>query len=71
VNQIIDEGLTGDLEFFIAVLGTSRLNIDEVEVNSGGPIAISIGRPLVDVFVLCVALAMVQTCSVYPCRQGL
>src|SRR5665647_936002 len=32
-------------------------------MSSGGPIAISLGWPLVGVFVLCVALAMGEICS--------
>ncbi|MHB1473029.1 MAG: amino acid permease [Dermatophilaceae bacterium] len=42
-----------------------------IAMNSGGPIAISIGWPLVGVFVLCVALAMAEICSVYPTAGGL
>ena len=42
-----------------------------IAMNSGGPIAISIGWPLVGVFVLCVALAMGEICSVYPTAGGL
>ena len=42
-----------------------------IAMNSGGPIAISIGWPLVGVFVLCVALAMGEVCSVYPTAGGL
>jgi len=42
-----------------------------IAMNSGGPIAISIGWPLVGIFVLCVALAMGEICSVYPTAGGL
>jgi len=42
-----------------------------IAMNSGGPIAISVGWPLVGVFVLCVALAMGEVCSVYPTAGGL
>lgn len=42
-----------------------------IAMNAGGPIAISIGWPLVGVFVLCVALAMAEVCSVYPTAGGL
>jgi amino acid permease (GABA permease) len=42
-----------------------------IAMGSGGPIAISIGWPLVGVFVLCVALAMGEICSVYPTAGGL
>jgi amino acid transporter len=40
-------------------------------MNAGGPIAISIGWPVVGVFVLCVAMAMGEVCSVYPTAGGL
>ena len=42
-----------------------------IAMSSGGPIAISIGWPLVGAFVLCVALAMGEICSVYPTAGGL
>jgi amino acid permease (GABA permease) len=42
-----------------------------IAMNSGGPIAISVGWPLVGAFVLCVALAMGEICSVYPTAGGL
>jgi len=42
-----------------------------IAMTSGGPIAISLGWPLVGVFVLCVALAMGEICSVYPTAGGL
>lgn len=37
-----------------------------IAMNAGGPVAISIGWPLVGFFVVCVALAMAEICSVYP-----
>lgn len=42
-----------------------------IAMNSGGPMAISIGWPLVGLFVVCVALAMAEICSVYPTAGGL
>ena len=42
-----------------------------IAMSSGGPIAIAIGWPLVGLFVLCVALAMGEICSVYPTAGGL
>ena len=42
-----------------------------IAMNAGGPIAISIGWPLVGIFVLCVAMAMAEVCSVYPTAGGL
>ena len=35
-------------------------------MDAGGPVAISVGWPLVGLFVLCVAMAMAEICSVYP-----
>src|SRR6476469_4093529 len=42
-----------------------------IAMNAGGPIAISIGWPLVGAFVLLVAMAMAEVCSVYPTAGGL
>ena len=42
-----------------------------IAMNAGGPMAISIGWPLVGLFVVCVALAMGEICSVYPTAGGL
>ena len=42
-----------------------------IAMNAGGPVAISIGWPLVGIFVVCVALAMGEICSVYPTAGGL
>ncbi|MGH3095682.1 MAG: amino acid permease, partial [Streptosporangiales bacterium] len=42
-----------------------------IAMTSGGPIAITIGWPLVGIFVLCVALAMGEVCSVFPTAGGL
>lgn len=42
-----------------------------IAMNAGGPVAISIGWPLVGLFVVCVALAMAEICSVYPTAGGL
>ncbi|WP_370893447.1 amino acid permease [Janibacter sp. GXQ6167] len=42
-----------------------------IAMNAGGPIAISLGWPLVGLFVVCVALAMAEICSVYPTAGGL
>lgn len=42
-----------------------------IAMNAGGPIAMTIGWPIVGVFVLCVSLAMAEVCSVYPTAGGL
>ena len=40
-------------------------------MDAGGPVVISIGWPLVGIFVLCVSLAMAEVCSRYPTAGGL
>ncbi|HET7397730.1 MAG TPA: amino acid permease [Intrasporangium sp.] len=40
-------------------------------MDAGGPVAISLGWPLVGLFVLVVALAMAEVCSVFPTAGGL
>ena len=40
-------------------------------MDAGGPVVISIGWPVVGVFVLLVALAMAEVCSVFPTAGGL
>jgi amino acid permease (GABA permease) len=42
-----------------------------IAMNAGGPVAISLGWPLVGAFVICVALSMAEVCSVYPTAGGL
>lgn len=74
-EQELHRGMSGFSNFavsfsIISVLAgciTSYL----IAMNAGGPVAISIGWPLVGVFVLCVAMAMAEVCSVYPTAGGL
>src|SRR3954452_10374373 len=74
-KQELHRGLSGFSNFavsfsIISVLAgciTSYL----IAMNAGGPIAITIRWPLVGLFVLCVALAMGEICSVYPTAGGL
>ena len=40
-------------------------------MDAGGPLAITLGWPVVGLFVLCVALAMAEVCSAYPTAGGL
>ena len=42
-----------------------------IALGSGGPSAITIGWPLVGIFVLCVAFSMAEVCSRYPTAGGL
>ena len=39
--------------------------------NNGGPIAISIGWPVICVFIMCVALSMAELASAYPTAGGI
>jgi amino acid permease (GABA permease) len=74
-KQELHRGMSGFANFavsfsIISVLAgciTSYL----IAMNAGGPVAITIGWPLVGLFVLCVALAMAEVCSVYPTAGGL
>ena len=74
-KQELHRGMSGFSNFavsfsIISVLAGAITSYG-IAMNSGGPIAISIGWPLVGVFVLCVALAMAEICSVYPTAGGL
>jgi amino acid permease (GABA permease) len=42
-----------------------------IALNSGGPVAINIGWPVVGIFVLTVALGMAEVCSRFPTAGGL
>ena len=42
-----------------------------IAMNAGGPIAISLGWPVVGFFVWLVSMAMAEICSVYPTAGGL
>src|SRR3954469_5051072 len=74
-KQELHRGMSGFSNFavsfsIISVLAgciTSYL----IAMNAGGPVAITIGWPLVGLFVLCVAMAMGEICSVYPTAGGL
>lgn len=74
-KQELHRGMSGFSNFavsfsIISVLAGAITSYG-IAMNSGGPIAISVGWPLVGVFVLCVALAMGEICSVYPTAGGL
>jgi len=77
-KQELHRGMSGFSNFavsfsIISVLAGAITSYG-IAMNSGGPIAISLGWPLVGIFVLCVALAMGEICSVYPrlaaCTSG-
>src|SRR5690242_20937639 len=74
-KQELHRGMSGfsnfAVSFSIISILAGCITSYAIAMNAGGPIAISIGWPLVGVFVLCVALAMAEVCSVYPTAGGL
>jgi amino acid permease (GABA permease) len=74
-KQELHRGMSGfsnfAVSFSIISILAGAITSYGIAMNSGGPIAISIGWPLVGVFVVCVALAMAEICSVYPTAGGL
>lgn len=74
-KQELHRGLSGfsnfAVSFSIISILAGCITSYGIAMNAGGPVAISIGWPLVGAFVLCVALAMGEICSVYPTAGGL
>ena len=74
-KQELHRGMSGfsnfAISFSIISILAGCITSYGIAMSSGGPIAISIGWPLVGVFVLFVALAMGEICSVYPTAGGL
>jgi len=74
-KQELHRGMSGfsnfAISFSIISILAGCITSYGIAMNSGGPIAISVGWPLVGAFVLCVALAMGEVCSVYPTAGGL
>jgi amino acid permease (GABA permease) len=74
-KQELHRGMSGfsnfAVSFSIISILAGAITSYGIAMNSGGPIAISIGWPLVGAFVVCVALAMGEICSVYPTAGGL
>ena len=74
-KQELHRGMSGfsnfAVSFSIISILAGAITSYGIAMNSGGPIAISLGWPLVGIFVLCVALAMGEICSVYPTAGGL
>lgn len=74
-KQELHRGMSGFSNFavsfsIISVLAGS-ITTYYLAMDAGGPVAITLGWPLVGVFVLCVALAMAEVCSAYPTAGGL
>lgn len=74
-KQELHRGMSGfsnfAVSFSIISILAGCITSFNIAMSSGGPIAITIGWPLVGVFVLCVALAMAEICSRYPTAGGL
>lgn len=74
-KQELHRGMSGfsnfAVSFSIISILAGCITSFNIALKSGGPAAITIGWPLVGVFVLCVALAMAEVCSKYPTAGGL
>ncbi|MDC5697004.1 amino acid permease [Intrasporangium calvum] len=74
-KQELHRGMSGfsnfAVSFSIISILAGCITTYYLAMDAGGPIAISIGWPVVGIFVLCVALAMAEICSVYPTAGGL
>src|SRR6478735_8701291 len=74
-KQELHRGMSGfsnfAVSFSIISILAGCITSYAIAMNAGGPIAISIGWPLVGFFVWIVAMAMAEVCSVYPTAGGL
>jgi len=74
-KQELHRGMSGfsnfAVSFSIISILAGCITTYYLAMDAGGPIAISIGWPVVGIFVLCVALSMAEICSVYPTAGGL
>lgn len=74
-TQELHRGLSGFSNFAVSFSIISVLagciTSYAIAMNAGGPIAITIGWPLVGILVMCVAAAMAEVCSAYPTAGGL
>jgi amino acid transporter len=59
------------VSFTIISILSGCLTLYQYGMNTGGPVAMNIGWPVVGIFVLLVALAMAEVCSSYPTAGGL
>lgn len=59
------------VSFSIISILSGCLTTYYLAMDAGGPMAINIGWPVVGLFVLCIAMAMAEICSVYPTAGGL
>ena len=74
-TQELHRGMSGFSNFAVSFSIISVLSgcitTYYIGMDAGGPLAIVIGWPVVGFFVLCVALAMAEICSVFPTAGGL
>ena len=74
-KQELHRGMSGfsnfAVSFSIISILAGCITSFAIALSSGGPMAITIGWPVVGVFVLMVALAMAEVCSRYPTAGGL
>ena len=74
-KQELHRGMSGfsnfAVSFSIISILAGAITSYGIAMAAGGPIAISLGWPLVGFFVWLVAMAMAEVCSVYPTAGGL
>lgn len=74
-KQELHRGMSGfsnfAVSFSIISILAGAITTYYLAMDAGGPVAITIGWPVVGIFVLCVALAMAEICSAYPTAGGL
>ncbi|HWC22950.1 MAG TPA: amino acid permease [Flexivirga sp.] len=74
-KQELHRGMSGfsnfAVSFSIISILAGCITSYAIALNSGGPAAITLGWLIVGLFVVCVAMAMAEVCSVYPTAGGL
>ena len=74
-TQELHRGMSGfsnfAVSFSIISILAGCITTYYLAMDAGGPVVISLGWPLVGVFVLLVALSMAEICSTYPTAGGL
>jgi amino acid permease (GABA permease) len=74
-TQELHRGMSGfsnfAVSFSIISILAGCITTYYLAMDAGGPVAITLGWPVVGLFVLCVALAMAEVCSSYPTAGGL
>jgi amino acid permease (GABA permease) len=74
-KQELHRGMSGfsnfAVSFSIISILAGCITTYYLAMDAGGPVVVSIGWPVVGLFVLCVAMAMGEICSVYPTAGGL